>query len=77
MKTLTSNDVLEIEPHLFTAEASSLGLPVAYFPAQLDTTLGNGQPLIRKSWLRDPEGEVYACEYWQAFGCVRLRIFND
>lgn len=76
MKTLTSNDVFEIEPHLFTAEASSLGLKPGEWPGQLDTTLGNGQPLLRKRW-REHEGDIQYVEYWQAFGCVRLRIFND
>lgn len=61
----------------FTIDASEAGLRPGEWPGQLDTTLGNGQPLLRKRWERDIDGDLRYVEYWQAFGVLQLRVFND
>jgi len=59
----------------YFSEASSLQLDG--WPTKLDTTLGNGQPLIRHHIERDDEGQPEAVKYVQNFGCIELTIFND
>lgn len=76
MRPVTSVDVFELEAHRFCAEASTLGLPPGSFPKVIETTLGNGQPLVRES-AEHSGGELVAVNYWQTFGCVCLRVLND
>lgn len=66
----------EIEPHRFIGEASGLRMPVVGWPEQIETTIGNGRPLL----LTNPEmrdGDLLAATYRQANGCISIRIFND
>jgi hypothetical protein len=71
------NDVTEAEVHLFTAEASSLGLRAGEWPQNLETKIGNQRPFIRTSKKVDAEGGLLWVTYRQDLGCVVLRIFND
>jgi len=70
------NQVIEYEAHKFVVAASDLGLAPGEFPKQIETNLGNGQPLIRKSRV-EINGDLIEVVYWQAFGCVELHVHND
>lgn len=61
---------------VYTTDASELGLAPGEWPGQIDTELGNGQPLLRKDWHKAPDGTLLDVIYWQAFGIVELRVFN-
>lgn len=74
---VSSHQLLEVEPHLFVAEASELRLPVGVWPLRIDTSLGNGQPLERQTKKVDADGDILYVRYRQRFGCVNLKIFND
>ena len=66
---VTAHDVLH-----YSVCASDLGLRPGEWPEQIDTNLGNGQPLI----LRDePRGEGAGCVYTQQFGCIQVTVWND
>lgn len=73
---IDTDDVMEHQPHHFTAEASELGLPVGVFPQHLKTTLGNGQDFYAyHDELRD--GDRLWVDYHQGNGCIKLRVYND
>ncbi len=55
----------------FCAEASSLGWAPGFFPEIVETDLGNGRMLFRKSL--DSGSAVYE----QNVGCIKLTVFND
>jgi hypothetical protein len=69
-------DVTEEEVHLFTVEASSLGLRAGEWPQKIETEIGNRRPFIRTSKKVGDEGLLWVT-YRQDLGCVVLRIFND
>ena len=69
---LQEEHVTETSPHTFVTEASDLGWrPGQNIPMELETNLGNGQPLI----LMSADGN--RAKYEQQFGCVSLTVFND
>lgn len=73
---ITAQQVAHVTDDQFTAEASTLGWRPGVWPAQVDCELGNKQPLIRKR--REMyDGELQYVEYWQAFGTLRLTVWND
>ena len=63
------------EPNRYMAEASTLGLRPGEWPAQLSTSLGDGEPFVFTSFERSADGEVTGACYVQ--GLVKLIIFND
>lgn len=65
------SQVDEVEVGKFAADASELGWPPGHWPAHVDTTLGNGQRLVRAS-LTDV-GAIYK----QELGCIEVQVFND
>lgn len=77
VKPIGIHDVSEGELHKYTTEASTLGWKPGEWPKQIDTTLGNCQPFIRKKWLRDQDNDLYAVVYWQAFSAAELHVLND
>ena len=66
---------VEGDPHHFSGEASSLGLPPGEWPEKLETTVGNLQPLVRVRY--NCGEELQYVVYDQALGCISLKIFND
>ena len=70
---VSSLNAFESDLHVWVSEASELGFPVLSheWPDQLETTLGNREPLVLTR--RTAE---YA-EYRQSLGVVSLRVFND
>ena len=69
---VTYQDCWEMdEPHVFYTEASDLGLPVGKFPKFIETDMGNGQPFSFNKY----GGDIIT--YYQVFGCLTLRVFND
>lgn len=69
---MTQNGMVsEMSPDHFATEASMLCLPVGKFPKQIETEIGNGQPLVLNKW----DGREFT--YTQSLGCVTLTIFND
>lgn len=78
-KLIEAADVTEYETFNFSAFASDLGLKAGEWPERIETTLGNKQPWIRLSKRvseLDPTELLYVT-YFQQFGCIRLRIYND
>lgn len=68
----------ETEQHVFTAEASQIGLKPGEWPTSIETKIGNGRPFRRMSKKMQDDGETIAwVTYIQEFGNCRLRIFND
>lgn len=66
--------------HSFTAEASTLGLPVGKWPAAFSFAdmIGNGQPFYRTGYHVNPvDRDLLAVDYKQHLGCLTLRIYND
>lgn len=70
-KPITSDMVLERQPYVFIAEASTLGLAPGEWPRLLPTTLGNCQPFVKRDVLED------TVHYEQFMGCIRLLVIND
>lgn len=71
-RAMTENGMVsEMTPHHFVTEASILALPVGKFPKQIETEIGNGNPLVLNKW----DGQEFT--YTQSLGCVQLTIFND
>lgn len=75
--TITADNTFEHELYRFSAEASELRLPPGEWPVTLPTTLGNGQPFIRKRKRLTPTGDLGAVIYDQSAGCITLTIWND
>lgn len=75
-RVIKADQVREVQPHQFWAEASELGLKPGEWPEQLTTEIGNGMPLIRTS-KKVEDGDLIYVRYHQANGCVDLRIMND
>lgn len=73
---LRVDQVTEIQPHLFEADASDIGLPPGVFPTMILTTIGNGQPLVAKT-KKVRGGDVLYVRYAQQLGCVELLVHND
>lgn len=73
---LTFNDVAEYEPHKFVAEASTVGLRPGTWPREIQTDLGNKQPLLLARVDESQDG-VEGVRYKQQFGCVEVLIIND
>ncbi len=75
---ISRNDVFETEIHLFSADASDLGILAAMpMPQSFETDLGNGQPFLRESILRNVEGDIQLWRFRQGNGCIKLIVFND
>lgn len=70
--TVDGSNAIEQEVHQWVTEASDLRLPPGFFPRRLETPLGNGQPFFLTRVDRDRTHH-----YAQAFGCLRLTVFND
>ena len=66
----------EYAPHRFCVEASTLGLAPGQWPASLQTSLGNKQPLLRGRPITHG-GEFGGYNYEQSCGCIDLNVFND
>lgn len=58
--------------HRFIIEASTLGLAPGQFPGKIDTTMGNGQPLVMGHAAPDG-GYVYR----QLLGIISVTVAND
>ena len=56
----------------YTADASDLGLRAGQWPALIETTLWNRQPLQL-----DQHNDDGSVDYRQIGGCITVRIFND
>jgi hypothetical protein len=67
----------ELEVYSWGVDASELGIRVGEkWPIAIETPLGNGQPFrFHDSMWED--GDLLYVEYRQAFGCLKLRVFND
>lgn len=74
---ITAADATENETHMFTMFASDYDGTRQGWPARLETNLGNGQPFLRTSKKVDADGDTMWVTYVQAFGCIRLRVYND
>lgn len=69
-------DVHEYETRKFCAEASTLGLKPGDWPRTIETDMGNGMIFIAQhKEVRD--GDLLWVDYFQANGCITLKIFND
>lgn len=69
---ISRQQVTEVAPFTFVAEASELGFPVGRVPTRLEANvLGNGRIL---DLIRVEEG-VFV--YKQQFGCLVIKVFND
>lgn len=75
--TYDTPSIGEYATHAFNAEASTIGLRPGEWPERLETTMGNRMPLLRTSKRVDNDGDLLWVTYWQANGCISLRIFND
>lgn len=73
---VTSQNASEYEPHCFSTEASTIGLPIGQWPDQIKTNLGNGLPLVRGR-VKLLGDEVAFVDYRQTAGIVEVRIHND
>ena len=70
--------LMEHEPHHFTAEASELGFSPGRWPTALRLSrFGNDQPLQLQGIVKDDEGDVLFANYCQGNGCITLKVFND
>lgn len=65
------DQAMETKLHTFSAFASDLGMQPGYFPDEIETNIGNGEPFIRIRL--DSIGGAYK----QRLGCAFLTIFND
>lgn len=73
---VTHDEATEFEVHKFSAFASDLGLRPGDWPRSLETTLGNRQSFVaQRTEVRD--GDLLWVDYFQALGCIWLRVFND
>lgn len=73
---ITRQNTTEFEPHKVFAEHSDLGLRPGDWPESFETDLGNGQPFLRHS-KTVVDGDLMWVTYFQANGCIRLRVYND
>lgn len=71
MKIVKAEQLQEVEPFSFIAEASSLGFAMGEWPKSLATNVGNQAPFILTELTEEK------AKYVQCFGCVRLTVFND
>lgn len=78
---ITINDVTEHEIHRFTTFASDIYGSVPElregFPRVIQTTLGNGQPLMGYRKKVNDDGDLLYVRYRQQLGCIEVKIFND
>jgi hypothetical protein len=81
MTTIDFTHITECAPHVFATDASDLYdvLPVLRqgWPGEIQTVIGNRQPLIRERIAYNADGDVTFMEYRQYLGCAVLKIFND
>ena len=68
-----SYEITEIDFHKFATDASDLGWAPGFFPLEVNTDLGNKQPLILDPISSTPRKKVYN----QTAGCISLLVFND
>lgn len=66
----------EHAPNEFSGFASDLPETRKGWPAQIETTIGNKQPLLRSTKKMDADGDIQYVRYVQANGCITLKIFN-
>lgn len=70
--TVNADDAVEVSPHMFVIDASTLGLPPGVWPETVTTqSLGNGLPFIKCDERAD------AVIYRQVLGAAELHILND
>lgn len=67
----------ENRPHEFSGFASDLPHTRQGWPSLIETTIGNGMPLLRKSKKVDADGDIQYVRYTQANGCIEIVVFND
>lgn len=67
----------EFEPHHFSADACEIGLRPGEWPERLETNIGNGLALMRRTKKLSADGDLMWVTYLQANGCVSLRVYND
>jgi hypothetical protein len=73
---VTYSQVTEVKVHQFVAEASGLGLRAGQWPKEIQTDMGNKQPLFPISKVvRD--GDIVYVRYGQGNGCLTIKIYND
>lgn len=76
MITYDMVDQDDMQPNVYSAEASTLGLGVGVFPTSLKTNLGNELAFVEIS-KHVVDGELIYVRYDQQFGCISLIVFND
>lgn len=76
MITFDMVDQDDMQPNVYSAEASTLGLGVGSFPTSLETDLGNELVFMQIS-KQIVDGELIYVRYDQKFGCISLIVFND
>lgn len=74
--TANTLGLTEEHPHHFAIEASMLGLKPGVWPSTMETSLGNGLPLIKMYEHKHGE-DVTHYTYCQANGVVQVEVFND
>jgi len=74
---LTYKDVSEFELHKFSTFASDIGLRAGDWPVEIETNMGNKMPFIRATKMVSPDGDLQWVTYYQACGCISLKVFND
>lgn len=68
---INREQVMEHTTFHFVGEASELGWSPGFWPDQVDTNLGNGNPLELKQI--DEERALYS----QVAGCIEVTVYND
>lgn len=83
MTTLTYSELRdsgfsEGSPNNFSGFALDLEVTRKGWPARIQTTIGNGQPLLLTAQKFNPStGDLECAIYNQAYGCTSITIFND
>lgn len=63
-------DVTRVDLHRYAVDASDLAIAPGRWPTRIQTTLGNGEPLLLLT--HDETG----AEYRQSFGIVVVKVLN-
>jgi hypothetical protein len=81
MTSLDYTHITECAPHQFVTDASDLYdvLPVLRqgWPGEIQTVIGNKQPLVRMRIVYNADGDVEFVLYEQYLGCCTLKVYND
>lgn len=77
MLTNETQFIEEYETHKFSCFASDVEVFRRGFPARVETNMGNGMPFIATSKKVNADGDIEYVRYYQANGCIELKVFND